>query len=137
MSESLFIGMAIIFIIIIALIILIIISIVIIFTKAGKPGWAVIIPIYNIIVLLEVSGKPWWWIFLFLLSIIPSVGQITDIILTIMICNGLSKSFGKDEVFTAGLVILPFIFFPILAFSNAQHIRNKKIGDVNILDDHL
>ena len=28
------------------------------FTKAGKPGWAIIIPIYNLIVMLEIAGKP-------------------------------------------------------------------------------
>jgi len=34
-----------------------------IFIKAGKPGWASIIPIYNIIVLLEIIGKPLWWFY--------------------------------------------------------------------------
>ena len=29
-----------------------------VFTKAGKPGWAAIVPIYNIIVLLGIAGKP-------------------------------------------------------------------------------
>src|ERR1700748_439146 len=38
-----------------------------IFEKAGKPGWAAIIPIYNIIVLLEIIGKPVWWIIMFLI----------------------------------------------------------------------
>jgi hypothetical protein len=36
-----------------------------VFTKAGKPGWAAIVPIYNIIVLLGIAGKPTWWIILF------------------------------------------------------------------------
>jgi len=31
-----------------------------VFQKAGKPGWAAIIPIYNIIVLLQITGKPIW-----------------------------------------------------------------------------
>ena len=34
-----------------------------IFAKAGKPGWACIVPIYSTIVLLEIVGKPLWWIF--------------------------------------------------------------------------
>ena len=50
-----------------AIILLIIISMWKIFTKAGKPGWAAIIPIYNIIVLLEIVGKPVWWIILIFL----------------------------------------------------------------------
>jgi len=36
-----------------------------IFEKAGKPGWASLIPIYNTIILLEIVGKPWWWFYSF------------------------------------------------------------------------
>src|SRR5689334_9558275 len=70
-----------------------------IFEKAGKPGWASIIPIYNIIVLLEIVGKPVWWIILFL---IPCV----NIIFGIWTINLLSKSFGQGEGFTVGLILL-------------------------------
>jgi hypothetical protein len=85
-----------------------------IFTKAGKPGWAAIIPIYNIIVLLEIVGKPWWWI---LLLLIPFV----NIIFAIWIINLLSKSFGQGVGFTIGLIILSIIFIPILAFGGAEY----------------
>ncbi|MBX7127233.1 MAG: signal peptidase I, partial [Cyclobacteriaceae bacterium] len=44
-----------------------------IFEKAGKPGWASLIPIYNIIVLVQIAGKPVWWV---LLMFIPLVGII-------------------------------------------------------------
>jgi hypothetical protein len=44
-----------------------------IYEKAGKPGWAAIVPIYNIIVLLEIIGKPVWWLLLFL---VPCVNII-------------------------------------------------------------
>jgi hypothetical protein len=86
-----------------------------IFTKAGKPGWAAIIPIYNVIVLLEIVGKPVWWIFLFL---IPCV----NIVFAIWTVNLLSKSFGQSEGFTVGLILLSFIFYPILAFGNYQYL---------------
>ena len=33
-----------------------------IFTKAGQPGWAAIVPIYNIYVLLQIVGRPGWWL---------------------------------------------------------------------------
>jgi hypothetical protein len=85
-----------------------------IFEKAGKPGWAAIIPIYNTIILLEIVGKPLWWIILFL---IPGV----NIIFGIWVTNLLSLSFGKDTGFTIGLLLLSPIFYPILAFSNAEY----------------
>src|SRR6266705_6514306 len=31
-----------------------------IFTKAGQPGWACIIPIYNLYVWCKIVGRPWW-----------------------------------------------------------------------------
>ncbi|WP_430613591.1 DUF5684 domain-containing protein [Flavobacterium sp. JP2137] len=86
-----------------------------IFQKAGKPGWAAIVPIYNLIVLLEITGKPLWWIFLYL---VPGV----NIVISIWVTNLLAKSFGKTEAFTVGLVFLPFIFSPILGFGSAQYI---------------
>ncbi len=94
--------------------ILIIVALWKIFEKAGKPGWASIIPIYNVIVLLEIVGKPWWWI---LLMLIP----IVNLIFAIWTTNLLSKSFGKNEGFTIGLILLPFIFYPILGFSDAKY----------------
>lgn len=114
-SEQLFGGLGTGFMIfLLAIIVLIIAAQWKIFTKAGKPGWAVIIPIYNIIVLLEIIGKPWWWLILF---IIPFV----NIIFGIWATNLLSLSFGKNEGFTVGLLLLAIIFYPILGFGSAQY----------------
>jgi hypothetical protein len=85
-----------------------------VFTKAGKPGWASLIPIYNIIVLLEIAGKPTWWIVLFL---IPGVNFIIAIVTYI----ALAERFGKGGGFAAGLILLGPIFFPILGFGGAQY----------------
>ena len=38
-----------------------------IFKKAGKAGWAALIPIYNIVVLLEIVGRPVWWLVLLII----------------------------------------------------------------------
>lgn len=87
------------------------------FEKAGKPGWACIIPIYSTIVLLKIVGKPWWW--LLIMIFLPPVG----LILAIWMTNLLSKSFGKGIGFTIGLLIPPltFIFLPILGFGDAKY----------------
>jgi hypothetical protein len=86
-----------------------------IYEKAGQPGWAAIIPIYNILVLLKIIGKPGWW---FLMFFIP----IVNIIFMVWMYNLLSKSFGKSEGFTVGLIFLGFVFFPMLAFGTAEYI---------------
>ena len=86
-----------------------------IYEKAGEEGWKCLIPIYNIIVLLKIVGKPWWWV---LLMCIPGV----NIIFAIWSHNLLSKSFGKDEGFTIGLIFLPYVFYPILGFGKAKYL---------------
>jgi len=85
-----------------------------IFTKAGQPGWAAIIPIYNIVVLLQVVKKPVWWI---LLMLIPLV----NFIILILVFVELAKVFGKGAGFGVGLILLGFIFMPMLAFGDAQY----------------
>lgn len=85
-----------------------------IFEKAGEEGWKSIIPIYNLIILLKIVGKPVWWIALF---IIP----VANIVFLIWTYNMLSKSFGKDEGYTVGLILLGIVFFPMLAFGDAVY----------------
>lgn len=98
-----------------ALIVLMLASMWVIYAKAGKPGWAAIIPIYNIIVLLEIVGRPIWWILLWL---VPCVNVVVAIVVVI----DLAKSFGKDVAFAIGLLLLGIVFYPILAFGSARYI---------------
>lgn len=86
-----------------------------IYTKAGKPGWAAIVPIYNIIVLLEIVGRPIWWVVLFC---IPFVNFIAVIIVYI----DLARSFGKDIGFAIGMILLFPIFMPMLAFGDSRYV---------------
>ena len=85
-----------------------------VFTKAGKPGWASIIPIYNAIVLLEIAGKPVWWI---VLLIIPGV----NIFILFIVSIDVAKNFGKGTGFGVGLALLGVIFYPILGFGDATY----------------
>lgn len=100
-----------------AIILLMIVSLWIVVSKAGRPGVSQIIPIWNIIELVRISGKPLWWVILILL--IP----IVNFIMLILVWHGISKAFGKEAGFTVGLVLLPFIFFPILAFGKATYTK--------------
>ncbi len=92
-----------------------------IFTKAGRPGWAAIIPIYNTLQLIWTAGKPWWW---FLLMLIP----VVNIVVVIALYYNLAKAFGKGVGFTVLLLILPIIGFPMLAWGNATYRLKKPAG---------
>src|SRR6266545_4236027 len=85
-----------------------------VFTKAGQPGWASIIPIYNLYIWCKIVGRPWWWI---LLMLIPFV----NFIILIILCIDTAKSFGKGAGFGIGLALLGIIFWPILGFGSAQY----------------
>ena len=85
------------------------------FEKAGKPGWAALIPIYNMIVMLEITGRPLWWIFFFLIPLV-------NIGFAILINIDLAKSFGQGIGFALGLMLLGFVFFPILGFGDARYL---------------
>jgi hypothetical protein len=96
----------------IAITVLIVVAMWKIFSKAGQPGWAAIIPIYNLFVWCKIVGRPAWWLLLWLVCF-----PIFHIILSI----DLAKSFGKGVGFGIGLIFLPFIFALILGFGSATY----------------
>ncbi len=101
-------------IIYLAIVVLVLISWWIIFSKAGQPGWACLIPLYNIYVCLKVAGKPGWWLVMFFIP-------IANFVIWILTLAGIAKNFGKGSGFVVGMLFLPFIFLPILAFSDARY----------------
>lgn len=97
-----------------AVVVLVIASMWIVFTKAGQPGWACLIPIYNFYVMLKIAGKPGWWL---ILCLIP----VVNLVIVIMTYIAIATRFGKGGGFAAGLILLPIVFFPILAFGDAKY----------------
>ena len=96
----------------IAVTVLIVVAMWKIFSKAGQPGWAAIIPIYNLFVWCKIVGRPAWWILLLLICF-P--------IFYIILCIDLAKSFGKGVGLALGLIFLSVIFLPILGFGSATY----------------
>jgi len=97
-----------------------------IFEKAGKPGWAALIPIFNTLTQLEIVQRPLWWV---LLMFIPGV----NLVISVIIIFDLAKVFGKDNGFAFGLLFLAPIFVPILALGNSVYtprnpIENSPLG---------
>ena len=90
-----------------------------VFTKAGKPGWAAIVPVYNIIVMLEMAELPLWYIVLFCIP-------IANIYATIKLNIELAHKFGKSTGFGVGMAFLPVIFIAILAFDkNVNYVGTQ------------
>jgi hypothetical protein len=99
-----------------------------VFEKAGQPGWAAIIPIYNAYILLKIAGKPGWWLLLFFIPLV-------NYVFIIWTYNMISKSFGKDEGFTVGMILLAPVFWPILGFGSARYIG--PYGDQQAFQERL
>jgi hypothetical protein len=86
-----------------------------VFVKAGKPGWAAIVPIYNMWVMAEIAGKEGWF---GLLCLIPLVG----IVFAIIIMIGVAQAFAKGVGYGLGLAFLGFIFWPMLGFGSDPYV---------------
>lgn len=91
-----------------------------VFTKAKLPGWGILVPIYNVYLQFKLAGHPnWaWWLLL------PPVAAILLIVANFEI----AKKFGKGTGFALGLWFLPIIFYPILAWGDAQYQEELSEG---------
>lgn len=95
-----------------------------VFQKAGRPGWAAIVPVYNNWVFFEIAGKPGWWGLIAFLGVIPIIGIIPSLIglvLAIIACIELSKRFGRGAGTTLLQIFLPFVAYPMLGFGSAKY----------------
>lgn len=81
-----------------------------IYTKAGKPGWAAIVPIYNFIVLIQITELPMWYILLFFVP-------FGNIYAMFKIYIELAHKFGKSTGFGVATVFFSIVCLPILGFS--------------------
>ena len=89
-----------------------------VFRKAGRSGWAALVPIYNLVVLLEIAGKPLWWV---VFTPVP----VVNLVLGARLGVGLADRFGRGRLFGLGLFFLAPLFLPVLAFSD---LRYRKVA---------
>jgi hypothetical protein len=97
-----------------------------IFAKAGRPGWASLIPIYNTITMLHITGRSGW---LILALLVP----FWNIYIAIRLVFNLAQVFGRGIGFGFGLLFLSPIFLLILGFGDAQYVgpRNARLAPVS------
>jgi hypothetical protein len=89
-----------------------------VFSKAGEPGWASLIPFYSTYLWIKIAGKPGWWM---ILLAVPLV----NVVMTILISVGIAERFGKSQGYGIGLAFLGFIFYPLLGFGDARYMPQK------------
>ena len=106
-------GGAVIAIVELGIVVLLLVSMWQVFVKAGQPGWGILIPIYNLYLMLKIAGRPGWWL---ILAFIPLVNLVL-----LIIPFDIAQNFRKGVGFGLGLLLLGFVFYPILAFSNARY----------------
>ena len=96
-----------------------------VFTKAGHPGWAVLIPVYNFILLLRIAGLAWYWVFTPLIILIPILGAIAYLVWVVWVHHRISTRFGQGVGFTIGLTLLGPIFWLILGFGSSKYVAEQ------------
>ena len=92
-----------------------------IYLKAGRHGWASIVPVYNIIVLLKIVGLTPYLVFILLAYFIPYVGPLLVLAFNIYLTIKLGLAFHKGAGFIVGMLLLPIVFLPILAFGKSEY----------------
>ena len=105
------------------------------YEKAGKPGWASIVPIYSTIVLFDIIGYKWYYIFLLFLGWVPVIGGLALMLFTISYSIKLAKSFGQSTGFGIGLALVNPIFVAIIAFDkDIKYVGQSVNGDIDFND---
>jgi len=90
-----------------------------VFTKAGYPGWLVLIPIVNTFVLVKIAGFSAWY---GLLYFVPIVNIVFHVIVSLRI----GKGFGQSTAFSIVLLwLFSLVGFFILGYGSAQYDRNR------------
>ncbi len=82
------------------------------FEKAGKPGWAGIVPIYNMVVMLDIAGRPLWWVALLFIPIV-------NFVVAVIVMYEFVRSYGKDTAYAVITILIPVVMFPVMAFSKS------------------
>ena len=85
-----------------------------IFSKSGQAGWKALVPLLNLFTFTKIARKPVWW---FIIYLIFPIGYVLSSL-------QIAKLFGKNLIFSIGLILIPIVFFPLLAFGKSEY-QNK------------
>lgn len=103
-----------------ALVVLVVLSTWKVFEKNNKPGWAALIPIYREVVVWQIADLPLRYLLIGLLM--PIIGPFY----MLSIYMYFAQKQNRSRWFGFGLVVLPVIFMPILAFTDAKEKKKQE-----------
>lgn len=94
-----------------------------VFEKAGRAGWESLVPLYNgYLLTCEVARKEALW---FVLLLVP----LANVVAAAVVSLAVARRFGRSEGFGIGLLLLPWVFYPILGFGEARYgVRSDDRG---------
>jgi hypothetical protein len=114
------------------------------FVKADQPGWAAAIPFVNAWVMVRMTHNEWWLFLLLLLSPVTAAamevtgaGWLWYVLLVVVPPNvaayaklliDLAASFDRGVASGLGLVVLPFVFFPLLGYGDTQYQHDRSVS---------
>lgn len=121
------------------------------YSKAGRGWWEAIIPFYSAFIYFRIVKASLWWLLVFIAPIVlgfiepissmnsvMNILFIFNIILGIFLTYRLSKVFGHGVGFTIGLILLPFIFLPILAFGKSEYeSRQEFTASTPVVEENM
>jgi hypothetical protein len=87
-----------------------------IFEKMGEAGWKALVPFMNVYVWSKKLNMTWWFMFI----------PFLNIYLLVMLAFNTAKAFGKSAGYGIGMVFAPFVFYPMLGFSEDKFIGPSK-----------
>lgn len=113
------------------------------YKKAGEEGWKCLIPYYNTWTECTFLGinTNWVWILLgssFVLGFLDGLLDTTlfsyvsyaiTLYFNVLRSVSMAQSFGKDTGFGMGILFLPIVFIPMLAFGKAEYVGPRPMND--------
>lgn len=97
-----------------------------VFEKAGRPGWACLVPGYNLLVAFQIAGLPGWWLLVPLLALLPSPEAVKfaagcgTLGLLVWLNTRLARRFGEGVHIAIGLCFMAPLFWCWLGFGDAR-----------------
>ena len=118
-----------IFIITVIFLIIMLVSCFRIFEKAKIDGYKVLIPFYNLYLFVKIADLPIFFVPILLIPII-------NVFIFWYISFRIGERFGKNIIFNLGMCVVPFVFYPILAFSNNLYKAAEERGTIRSQDQN-